>query len=157
MNARSAIRGQGIGVIIDFIRDVYIKLWQDRNKASGFSLYLTGWAHTHSKAITEQIGTTSDPTFSILHSDLSLGYDVYIIDYKGQEKNWCEPRTQKDDQATPILFSTFQQYAQYNPAADHSNSSSDADSDAEINSAKFHSNLMFSRYLHLILALPINR
>lgn len=113
-NNLTIARGQCIGVIIDFTRDIYIKLWKDKETEHGFSLYNTHWAHTSSNGPEEdKIGTSQDPTVRIIHSDLSIGYDVYIIDYTGKGKHWCEPRTEADDRETPILFSQFQKYANY--------------------------------------------
>jgi hypothetical protein len=113
-NNLTIARGQCIGVIIDFTRDIYIKLWKDKETEHGFSLYTTHWAHTSSNGASEdKIGTDQDPTVGIIHSDLSIGYDVYIIDYTGKGKHWCEPRTEADSRETPILFSEFQKYANY--------------------------------------------
>lgn len=113
-NNLTIARGQCIGVIIDFTRDIYIKLWKDKESEHGFRLYNTHWAHTSSNGVSEdKIGTSQDPTVRIIHSDLSIGYDVYVIDYTGKGKHWCEPRTEADDRETPILFSQFQKYATY--------------------------------------------
>lgn len=91
--------GQGVGVIIDFPRNKFIKLWKD---GDDYELYVTIWS-------------TEDPAHakSILSADLGLGYDVYIIDYNHKTHQLCESMNTDDENPTPIIFPHLQKYAKY--------------------------------------------
>lgn len=95
-------RGQGIGVIADFTRNSYIKLWKDKKNAKGYDLFVTSWP-------TDQISDAKN----VLSSDLSVGYDVYIIDYNNEKHHLCEKHDTRDTKETPIFFSHLKKYAHY--------------------------------------------
>lgn len=95
-------RGQGLGVIIDFSRNFYIKMWKDKTKKYGVDLFLTNWP-------------TSDifAAQNILSADLSIGYDVFIIAYDGAEHQLCEKINKDDEKDTLIIFPSLKKYAKY--------------------------------------------
>ena len=95
-------RGQGIGIIIDFTRNLYIKLWKDKNDPKGYQWSVTRWS-------TENRSTAK----SILSSDLGLGYDVFIIDHNSQKHQLCEKRNGEDYRETPIIFQHLKKYTNY--------------------------------------------
>ena len=97
-------RGQGIGVIADFTRNFYIKIWKDKHFPGGYTMYVTRWTGL----IEDQVQAEH-----ILKMDFRLGYHIFVIDYKGNHHNLCDRTDEQDQKATPILFSTFQKYAQY--------------------------------------------
>jgi hypothetical protein len=113
-------RGQGIGVIVDFSRNFYLKLWKDKNNIKGYDLFVTAWP-------TENIPDAKD----VLSSDLSLGYDVLIIDYNNEKHQLCEKHDTRDTKETRILFSDFKKYAKYDDNDDASKSAKDDVSETE--------------------------
>lgn len=123
-------RGQGIGVIVDFTRNSYIKLWKDKKNAKGYDLFVTSWP-------TDQISDAKD----VLSSDLSVGYDVYIIDYNNEKHHLCEKHDTRDTKETPIFFSHLKKYAKYDDSeiddqSDESESTKKIDQSEAIESTK---------------------
>jgi hypothetical protein len=90
-------RGHGIGIIADFSRDLYIRLWRDGIGKLDYHLTLFG----QSEVSREKVGTWEDLSYKILTSSLSFGYDVYIIDHNGRSDYWCEHRPRKNYQTGP--------------------------------------------------------
>jgi hypothetical protein len=78
-------RGQGIGVIVDFSRDTYIKLYYGKTSKNNHNIEVIFSCWTYS----DKSGDKYKP-YKVLSEDLGLGYDVYIIDYLGNEHRLCE-------------------------------------------------------------------
>lgn len=96
-------RGQGIGVIIDFSRGLYIKMWKDKKSHFGANLFVTEWP-------TKDILSAKN----ILNNDLTLGYDIHLTDYDGNVHRLREELTEEDTMPTPIFIKDFEKYATYN-------------------------------------------
>lgn len=109
-------RGQGIGVIIDFTRNLYIKLWKDKSNEAKYDLMFTRWS-TENKREAQ----------NILSQDLGLGYDVFIIDYNGAQYQLCEQKDERDSKPTSIIFPHLKKYANYESDTDESSDESDHD------------------------------
>lgn len=74
-------QGYGIGVIMDFSRDFYLKLYY----------HDVGPPGTIGVVFASIIGDILKAK-RILSHDLGLGYDVYIIDYKEKSHQLCEKK-----------------------------------------------------------------
>jgi len=85
-------RHEAIGVIIDFSRALYIKLWRNAEspKDKGFTLQAKHWSPCDEKS--KERGWLSN--------DLALGYDVAVIDYTGKVSHYCEECDDRDNITT---------------------------------------------------------
>ena len=93
-------RGQGICVVIIPQANSYVKL-----------IYETSSDHGVIPSVFS-VWYNSQETKDILSSDLSIGYDVLIIN-NGKEYNLCEEIDERDSKETPIYFKEFEKYGNY--------------------------------------------
>ena len=94
-------RGQGIGVIIIDGVESYVKLMYDKNNENGFNV------------ASYNIWNKSQKAINLLNNDLSIGYNVLLIDSKDKAHNLCEKLDERDNRETFIIFKEYEKYAKY--------------------------------------------
>lgn len=94
-------RDQGICCMMIYPINTYIKLIYNKTESLGVS------------PISFNTLGTNDERKNVLNSDLSLGYNVFIIDNEEAVYNLCEELDDRDDKETLILFDEFKEYASY--------------------------------------------
>lgn len=98
----SIARGQGIGIIVDEQAGIYCKLIYKRNK-NGLEPVNYVSFNTQSR----------ETWLSMISADLGLGYDCIHIKPDGQVEYICEPRDERDEKETLIIFPHLKQLAKY--------------------------------------------